>query len=100
MSAQTVEVSGTQEIDGFDVEWDATVRLYYRPAKLYGPPENCYPEESEAEILTLTTWPEKFEDKINEECVEELAWEKFDYQPKGTNAADRADYLNDINEER
>lgn len=27
---------------------------YFRPGKYSGPPESCYPDESEAEILSLT----------------------------------------------
>jgi hypothetical protein len=27
---------------------------YFRPGKYSGPPEHCYPDESEAEILSLT----------------------------------------------
>lgn len=93
MTLKTVNVEGCQDIDGRDIEWQATVRLSYLPAKLYGPPEHCYPEESEAEIVALTTRPEKFEERIDEQMIEELAWEKFHTETAAADAADYADYI-------
>ena len=77
MRPVTVLCDGSQEINGRDIEWDAQVRISYAPAKLYGPPENCHPDESEADIEALTTWPEGFEDRIHEDDVIERAWEQF-----------------------
>ncbi len=55
---RTLTVEGTQEIMGHEIGYEATVRVNYQPAQLYGPPENCYPDESEADIEALATWPE------------------------------------------
>lgn len=73
----TVTVEGTQEIDEREIEYTAQVRCGYRPAKLYGPPENCYPEESEADIEALATLPAGFENLIDEDDVLDRAWEAF-----------------------
>ena len=72
-----VFVEGVQEIGEREIEYTAQVRCDYRPAKLYGPPENCYPDESEAEIDALTTWPPGYENKIDEDAVLDRAWEVF-----------------------
>lgn len=74
----TLEVSGWAEIEErVVIQWTAQVRLNYQPAQLYGPPENCYPDESEADIEALTTMPEGFEDKVDEEKVIDKAWDEF-----------------------
>ena len=78
MSKKTVQVEGTQEINGREIEYSATVELFYDPGKLYGKPEDCYPSEAEANIITLATIPPQFEEKLDAEKIEELAWEKWD----------------------
>jgi hypothetical protein len=50
--------------DAIEVEIDVAYSAIYRPAKLSGPPENCYPDESEMEldgysILNIQTPPEE-----------------------------------------
>lgn len=94
MSHQTVNVEGSQEIGGRDIEWQATVRLSYRPAKLYGPPEHCYEAEAEAEILTLKT-EQAIDCELDEDQIIELAWDKFSHESAAADAADYADYIND-----
>lgn len=70
-------VEGSQEIEGEDVQWEFNVRLIYAPGKLSGPPEDCYPDESEVEILTGSTYPGGYEEKIDEDKVIQAAWDKW-----------------------
>ncbi len=72
-----MRVEGTQEIDGREIDYEAYVRVNYQPAKLYGPPEDCYPDESETEIESSFTFPPGFEAKLDSEKIEEQAWEEF-----------------------
>lgn len=74
---RTVEVEGTQEIDGRDIDYTATVRVMYQPAQLYGPPEKCYPDESETDIESSFTFPPGYESKLDTEEIEDKAWEEF-----------------------
>lgn len=73
------EVSGEYETeDGLTIQWTAEVDCFYRPGRFSGPPENCYPDESEAQIISLQTQPAGLEDQIPEDDVLEAAWEAFD----------------------
>lgn len=45
----TVRVGGEE----FEVTYLATGKCYYDPGKLSGPPEDCYPPESEGEIASV-----------------------------------------------
>lgn len=45
----TVRVGG----EGFEVTYLATGKCYYDPGRLSGPPEDCYPPESEGEIASV-----------------------------------------------
>ena len=75
--ARVVTVEGTQEIDGREIEYTADVRVMYQPGRFSGPPEDCYPDESETDIENLVTLPPGFEDKIDSEKIEDQAWEEF-----------------------
>jgi len=44
------EVHPDEELDMREVDIECECWGYYIPAKLYGPPEDCYPEEGEFEI--------------------------------------------------
>lgn len=77
MKAHTVLVEGTQEIKDREVDYCAEVRVVYAPALVSGPPENCHPDESEAEVVNVTTHPPGFEELLNYEQIEEAAWDKF-----------------------
>ena len=51
-------------LDGrrYSVEYTLRGKCYYDEGRLYGPPENCYPSESEGEILELrldSVWGEE-----------------------------------------
>lgn len=78
MSTRTVTVDGEENVAGLEFKWSAVVRIMYQPAKISGPPENCYPEESEADIESLVTTPPGCECLVTEGIVTDAAWEKFD----------------------
>lgn len=100
MATQTVHVEGSQLIGQCDVDWKARVRLSYREAKLYGPPENCHEAEADWDIEILETYPGGLEERIDEGRVLELAWEKFDSEAAAADKADYADYIRDSMRDR
>lgn len=76
---RTLSVAGSQELaSGLEVQWVADVRLAYRPGRFSGPPEACFPDESEAEVLSIATEPPGLADQLDESRVIERAWEQFD----------------------
>ena len=77
MRKYTVQVEGTQEIGGYEVDYCADVRIVYAPAVITGRPESSHPDESEAEVHAVTTHPPGFEDRLNYEQIEDAAWDKF-----------------------
>ncbi len=72
-----LDCAGVQEINGQLLEWTAQCEVSYRPAQLFGRPENSYPDESECDILALETWPPGFEGQVDEDAVREAAWKEF-----------------------
>jgi hypothetical protein len=87
LTTYTVEVDGN-EID-LTIEYDAV----YQPAKVSGPPEDCYPDESSLDITDVTfdlspdaTVTEEqviafITQPIMEQKLEEACWE--DYMTRG-----------------
>lgn len=54
----------------FEVEFEAS---RYKPAKTYGPPENCYPAEGgEVEIETVTVGGFEIKDFLSESTMKQL----------------------------
>lgn len=54
----TEQAVNIMEDDGFEYEYvtlklDVEGRSYYQPGRLYGPPEDCYPDEGETEITAV-----------------------------------------------
>jgi hypothetical protein len=43
---------------------DVEGRSYFAAGKTYGPPEDCYPDEGETEILSVLLGKEDWEDKL------------------------------------
>ena len=72
-------------------EWEIEVKVSYHavylPAKVSGPPESCYPDESELELLGITILDDLPEGMTEEmvlaaaedqaERLEQEAWEDF-----------------------
>ena len=92
--SQTVQIT---EDTSYQVEYTVIGRVSYSPGKYYGPPENCYPDESECELteikITCVTGPagEIALDKCNipgiikildEDILEENLWEEFQKIPE------------------
>ena len=67
---------GDEEDVEVEVEWEG----YYEPARISGPPENCYPEESEMDILEVIRIDTRQPVVLTEDQLDELterAWEKL-----------------------
>ena len=71
------DLEGTQEIGEQEITWVAEIEGSYRPAQLFGRPEDCYEAEGEMDILALTTWPPGYEGQIDEDAVVDAAWERY-----------------------
>jgi len=57
------ELTGEEE-HAIEVEWSYT----HAPAKLYGPPEDCHPDESEGEIVV----PEDLKEQLEKFALETM----------------------------
>lgn len=82
------------EAQEVEVEFYAVATLSYQPAQTSGPPEKCYPEESEFDLksisitkviddegqpIKLTTKTMKLlREAIDEDLLAEQMWEEFD----------------------
>ena len=80
------------EHDSYTVCYTVVADCYYQPAKLGGPPENCYPEESEydeisfkidliisssGEHVNLKELEVKCLANLDAEQIEEKVWQSF-----------------------
>jgi hypothetical protein len=92
----TVTLELEQEVeledDSYLVLFDVTADCAYQPAQLSGPPESCYPEESELDItdlrITLITnsngeevnrkaLVEQCREALDREMIEDALWDEF-----------------------
>lgn len=99
-----LDIDGVQTTYYCDFTVEAT--LSYMPAQVSGPPESCYPEESEIDIALLrlnevrdeegtvipftTPLRDRIADTLNIDRVHELLWEEW--QSDSELAADAADH--------
>jgi len=111
MSTQHVELDLDDEeivVDGVAYYCDFAIKatLSHTPARVSGPPEDCYPEESEIDIeemklnevrdengeALILTPPllKQLSDALNIDRVHELLWEEW--ETESDLAAARADY--------
>lgn len=55
---RNVTIGGTQTVtcngELLEVLYTASAELYFRPGRLSGPPEDCYPDESDMSDVKLT----------------------------------------------
>lgn len=62
--------------DWEELELEVHGTAYFQPGKLYGPPENCYPDEGQSEIESITLdgkpWDGELTDKETERAEEKL----------------------------
>jgi hypothetical protein len=60
-----------------ELELEIEGRSYFQEGRMYGPPENCYPDEGETEILSITwkgkPFPWELTEKETEEAEEMIA---------------------------
>lgn len=57
---------------------DVTYSANYTPGRTYGPPEDCYPDDSELEITSITYSGEDITDLLSEKALEQIeakVWE-------------------------
>ena len=60
------------------LDLDVTYSASYTPAKLSGPPEDCYPEDSECEVTSIAYGGEDITDLLSEKVLEQIeakVWE-------------------------
>jgi hypothetical protein len=84
-------------LDGEETEIEVVVDYdaNYQPARVSGPPEDCYPEDSEMTINSVTTefkgWESEIANEIEncQDILEEQAWE--DYHSRGVDDQDPPD---------
>lgn len=53
-----------------ELELEIQGRSYYQEGRYYGPPENCYPDEGETEILSITWNGKKFPWDLTDKEIE------------------------------
>lgn len=96
--------------DEVDVEFEINADMTYLPARLSGPPEDCYPDESECVITSIVPLEkidgcndadllDALETQVSEEKIIEDLWEDFELQ-RSSYEADKADYYRDSREGR
>lgn len=71
-------------------------RSYYQPGRLYGPPEDCYPDEGETEIMSVIgpdgkNWEDQLSDGEKELILELIQENVMD----GCDGSDPDDYYDD-----
>lgn len=68
----------TVERNGFEVELRITGSASYTPGRLSGPPEDCYPSESDAEVVKIVradsdaAWDGELTENEEELVIEKL----------------------------
>jgi hypothetical protein len=87
--------------EGFEYEYQVLTlkvegRSYFAPGRSYGPPENCYPDEGETEILECIgpdgkDWTDQLTHSERESIEEQIATEVSE----GGDGPDPDDYYDD-----
>lgn len=85
---------GDLEYEYFTIKVEG--RSYFAPGRLYGPPENCYPDEGETEILSVTGPDGKdWEDKLTSDEKEKILDHISEKVSEDDDGPDPDDYYND-----
>ena len=88
-----------------DVEFEIQADITYQPARISGPPEDCYPDESECEITSIRVMDtveghtdaeilKALEVQVGEDRIVEDLWDDYSAS-RDDAAADAADHYND-----
>ena len=88
-----------------DIDFDISADITYQPARISGPPEDCYPDESSCENIQIKVLSQidglkdadildALETQIGEDKIVEDLWEDWQMS-RDSDAADRADYYRD-----
>jgi len=92
--------------DGFEFDYQTITlhvegRSYFTAGRFYGPPENCYPDEGETEIESVTgpdnkSWEDQLTDEERESIIsqieERIQDQDGDYEPDYDDSYDYEDY--------
>ena len=88
-----IELQHTLAAGVFSVDYSATADMRYQPERISGPPEDCYPTDSECDITAVSVFcirdvlgkerslPDELavliSSKLPRDRIEELCWEEF-----------------------
>ena len=102
----TLMLQGEEQDVDFEIEADIT----YQPARISGPPEDCYPDESECDITEIKVMSQidglkdadildALATQVGDDTIINDLWDDY-MLSRNSAAADAADYYRDSREDR
>ena len=102
----TLMLQGEEQDVDFEIEADIT----YEPARISGPPEDCYPDESECDITVIKVMSkidglkdadilDALATQVGDDTIINDLWDDY-MLDRESSAADAADYYRDSREDR